>query len=268
MVTHLDPSSPAGATLGVRLRMPAVQAVLDQDEEWCEVEVDGRWRHVRFHDYHEIYRVPGLYEAVFARRLKCCSPQRVVGLLDDVLSDFPQNAEDLRVIDVGAGNGMVGQELRDIGVEQIIGVDIIPEARSAALRDRPGVYQDYLVADLTCLRPEQALRLRASNPNCLSTVAALGYGDIPALAFVNACNLIAPNGWLVFNIKESFLHPEDDQSGFAGLIHCLQREKMIQIQAYRRYCHRLSIRGRPLHYVAIIANKLEQIPVELAESQE
>ena len=35
-----------------------------------------------------------------------------------------------------AGNGMVGQELRAIGAEHIVGIDIIPEAATATARDR------------------------------------------------------------------------------------------------------------------------------------
>lgn len=210
--------------------------------------------------------MPGLYEAIFARKLKCSSPQRVVGLLDDILSDFPQNPEDLRVLDVGAGNGMVGRELRKLGIRRIIGIDIIPEARDAALRDWPGVYESYHVADLTQLDDQQNSQLAALAPNCMCCVAALGYGDIPPNAFANAANFIESDGWLVFNIKEKFLHPNDDDSGFSKLIDLLQREKLIQIQAYRRYCHRLSIQGKPLYYVAIVASKLGDIPPELVEA--
>lgn len=249
----------------LKFRFPPAGS-LDQDQEWCEFEHNGQWRRVRFHDYHEVFAVPGLYEAIFARKLKCSSPQRVVGLLDDVLSDFPQNPEDLRVLDVGAGNGMVGQELRNLGVKRIVGIDIIAEAREAALRDRPGVYEDYHVADLTQLDDQHNAEIAALAPNCMCCVAALGYGDIPTAAFANAVNFVEQNGWLVFNIKEKFLHLDDDDSGFSKLIGELQRRKVIQVQAYRRYCHRLSIQGKPLYYVAIVANKLGDIPQELVEA--
>jgi hypothetical protein len=38
-------------------------------------------------------------------------------------------------------------------VESVVGVDIIPEAQEAADRDRPGVYEDYYVVDLTRMQP-------------------------------------------------------------------------------------------------------------------
>ena len=66
-----------------RLRIPE-KATLSQDAEWCEIRENGRWRRLRFHDYHEIYERPGLYEYLFYELLECQSPRRVVGLLGEV----------------------------------------------------------------------------------------------------------------------------------------------------------------------------------------
>ena len=65
-------------------------AALGQDEEWCLVRQNGATRKVRFHDYGEIYELPGLYERLFYDHLKCTSPETVarlfrrVGILPDV----------------------------------------------------------------------------------------------------------------------------------------------------------------------------------------
>ncbi|MGE0702543.1 MAG: methyltransferase [Vicinamibacterales bacterium] len=248
----------------VSLRLPSGEPRLDQDQEWCEIGTDDGWRRIRFHDYGDIYRVPGLYETLFYDHLHCCSPSRVVGLLADVLSDFPETPADLRVLDLGAGNGMVGEELRRIGIDATIGADIIPEARAAALRDRPGVYDDYIIGDLMLLRPEQEQRVRRWQPNCLTSVAALGFGDIPAEVFIRACNLVDTPAWLAFNIKESFLDPRSDPSGLAAPLHRMQEQGLIEMQAYRRYPHRMSVSGEPLFYVAMVARKLQPIPLSLA----
>lgn len=233
---------------------------LDQDHEWCDVRVEGEWRRIRFHDYHEVFNIPGLYEALFYRQLKCCSPNRVIGLLNEVLSDFPQTGEDLRALDIGAGNGMVGYELRCIGASRVIGIDILPEAKEATERDRPGIYDDYLVTDISGPEPEEVRAIQQLRPNCLTVVAALGFGDIPKDAFIAAYNMIETPGWLAFNIKEDFLDESTDETGFSGLIRGLNRKGLLQIQAYRRYRHRLSIQGDPLHYVALVATKKEPIP--------
>jgi len=240
---------------------------LDQDREWCEVRVEGNERRIRFHDYHEIYRVPGFYEELFYQRLKCCSPSCVAHLLQEVVVDFGHAPEDFRVLDLGAGNGMVGEEMTSRGADLVVGADIIPEARAAALRDRPGVYDDYLVTDFTDLPKKQEQKIRGQRLNCLTCVAALGYGDIPPLAFLKALDLIETPGWVGFNIKETFLRG-DDTTGFNGLIRQLLDEEFMRAECYRRYRHRNTVAGDPLYYVAIVTCKLKDVSRELFEQWE
>ena len=208
------------------IRLPKTESGVPQDREWCEVVIDGERRRVRFHDYNELYEVPGLYEGLFYETLQCCSPSVVAYLLADLLGEFGGDPGELRVLDVGAGNGMVGDELKVLGVPTIVGIDIIPEAKMAALRDRPGVYDGYHVVDLTDLPEVVEEKLRRRHFNCLTTVAALGFGDIPPQAFLKALDVIETPAWLAFNIKESFLH-EDDDTGFCRLIRRLGRERVI-----------------------------------------
>ncbi len=250
-----------------RIVLPDEGGDITQDREWCEVVIAGRKRRIRFHDYHQLYEVPGLYEGLFYKHLKCCSPSRTVGLLaevlqDDVLNDTGLQFGDLSVLDLGAGNGMVGDELQARHVPQIVGIDIISAAKMAALRDRPGVYDDYLVQDMTDLHEDVETKLRSYRFNCLTTVAALGFGDIPPRAFVQALELIETPGWIAMTIKEDFLR-DCDRSGFSQLIHQLSDEAIIQIEAYRRFRHRVSITGEPLYYLAMVARKMCDVPGEL-----
>ncbi len=243
------------------LRFPESYNELDQDEEWCELNWDGLWRRIRFHDYHEIYTVPGLYETIFYRLLRCNSPKRVAGLLNDVLSERDKGINGLKVLDVGAGNGMVGEELLNLGVRKVVGIDIISQAKDATYRDRPWVYDDYIVANLCDLHERKEEQIREQNLNCLACVAALGYGDIPTRAFTMAMDMVDTPAWLAFNIKEDFLYA-DDSTGFCRLIHEMSKRRLIRIEAYQRYQHRLSIGGKPLHYVAMVARKLKDVPDE------
>ncbi|NNF96092.1 MAG: methyltransferase, partial [Halobacteria archaeon] len=126
----------------------------------------------------------------------------------------------------------------------------------------PGVYEDYCVSDLTNLSKTDENRLREHELNCMMTVAALGYGDIPPLAFLQALDLISTPAWLAFNIKEDFLH-ERDQSGFSRLIRQLIQQDYILPLCYRRYRHRLSMAGDPLYYVAMIAKKTKPVTSNL-----
>jgi len=244
----------------VQVRFPKAQSgTLDQDQEWCIVEFNGTRKRIRFHDYHEVFAIPGLYEHLFYQRLRCNSPEVVCSLLDRQVRESSTRMSELAALDIGAGNGMVGEELAERGVGSVVGVDIIEEAAEAAQRDRPGVYEKYFVADLTDLPADVVDQLEQTELNCLTTVAALGYGDIPPAAFARAYNLISTPGWVAFNIKESFL-AEGDSTGFVGFTRRMIRFGIMRVRVMHRYRHRLSIAGEPLHYMAIVATKESNIP--------
>ena len=237
-----------------QVSFPVDPGKVDQDEEWFEFDDDGRRRRLGMHDYAAIYETPWLYESLVYRALKCRSPEHVVRPLEEAATAEGKALSDLRVVDLGAGNGIVGELLRRAGVREIVGIDILPEAAQAARRDRPHVYDDYLVCDLTESDPAAERRLRSFAPNCLVTVAALGFGDIPPEAFVKAFNLLPPGGWLAMCIKERFLE-EDDDSGFGRLVRSMVADGTIEVLHRERYVHRLSIAGEALHYVSVVARK-------------
>jgi predicted TPR repeat methyltransferase len=241
----------------VRLPDPAV-APLPQDEEWCEVCVDGEHRRIRFHDYDEIYSIPGLYERLFYEELECSSPQTVAALLKEELDRTETDPASLVVLDVGAGNGMAGEQLQSIGARSLVGVDLLPEAAMAAERDRPEVYDDYLVADLTRLSAAEHEGLDQRSFTCLLSIAALGFGDIPPEAFAAAYDKIEPGGWIALTIKEDFLTAADP-SGFEQLLRRMLDNGILELRTQHRYRHRLSCQGRGLYYVAIIATKARDL---------
>jgi predicted TPR repeat methyltransferase len=243
-----------------RVRLPARQ--LTQDTEWCEVRESEGWRRIRFHDYAEIFSRPMLYDYLFYGLLRCRSPQRVVGLLEEVRREHGLRERPLRVIDLGAGNGIVGEELKKHDAEHIVGVDILPEARKAAKRERSHVYDDYLVGDLTEPSDEMLEGLAKAGANCLACVAALGFGDIPPLAYYNALKFVEIGGHIAFNIKDEFLHARYTH-GFAELIRRAQTDGVLRFEAMRRYQHRLSTAGEPIFYTAIVATKLKDIPASM-----
>lgn len=246
------------------IRFPAGRQAVDQDEEWCEVGLNGSSRRFRFHDYADIYSVPGLYEQLFYEELECRSPQTVARLLRDELAREGGALADLAVLDIGAGNGMVGEQLARLGARSIVGVDIIEEAARAARRDRPDVYADYFVVDLTAIPAQTRDELERRRFNCLTSVAALGFGDIPPLAFAEAHNLVADGGWIAFTIKEEFLGAADG-TGFSRLIRRMLDDGTLELRGERRYRHRLSAAGEALHYVAMVARKQRAVPLEWAE---
>ncbi len=229
------------------------------------LEPEGK-RKLRFHDYGEIYKIPGLYEQLFYERLKCQSPSKVTSILKSSIAQSQNsNFSELRVLDLGAGNGMMGEFLKKEGVSRLVGVDIIPEAYDATIRDRPFVYDAYYVYDFCNLNKEQRDEMTSWSFDCLTSVAALGFDDIPTKAFVVAFNLIKNNGWIGFNIKETFLD-KSDESGFSKTIRELIFSEYLDIFILERYCHRFSVEGEPLYYFAIVGWKNGDIPPKFIES--
>ena len=240
---------------------------LGQDEVHFVLNEDGQQKKLRFHDYDQIYLRPGLYEQVFYERLQCKSPKRVGKILNDALDEFGQNFSELRVLDLGAGNGIMGEVMKSYGVSRLVGADIIPEAKMAAYRDRASVYDDYFVADFTDLNDEQSTELNEWSFNCLSSVAALGFGDIPCRAFFQALQLVQEGGWVAFNIKETFLD-HSDNSGFSRFIRQLIFSEYLDLFHLEKYRHRLSMEGVPLYYFALVARKTYPIPDDFLETHE
>jgi predicted TPR repeat methyltransferase len=232
---------------------------LDQDEEWVRIVTDKGARKVRLHEYGRFYEIPGLYDR-FYQDLKCQSPRVVCEALKSQMVKFGDAGEGPRVLDFGAGNGQVGEKLaRALDCEALVGLDVLPEACEAAERDRPDVYDDYYVADMAAPPAGTVEKLSRWNFNTLVTVAALGFGDICTKAFANTYNLLKDDAWVAFNIKDRFLS-ESDESGFADVIHGLMNGGLELLET-RRYRHRLSLAGEPLHYYVIVGRKTGNIDI-------
>lgn len=233
---------------------PSENGRMGQDEAYFSLVRDGQREKIRFHDYGAIYERPGLYEQLFYDRLKCQSPRKVTAILHETLRENGEHASELRVLDLGAGNGMAGAALAEYGFSRLVGADIVPEARDGAFRDRPGLYDHYYITDMGALDAAERAELEGWSFNCLLTIAALGFGDIPARVLAEAFELVDDRAWIAFNIKETFLD-RSDVSGFSRMVRELVFSQYLDLHHLERYRHRLSIDGAPLYYYAVIARK-------------
>ena len=249
-----------------RIQFPPEQEHdLSQDEAYFNLIEEGTARKILFHDYDRIFSKPGLYEQLFYERLNCTSPKKVAELLHDSLLSECVSYSELRVLDLGAGNGMMAERLRNLGVARIVGADILPEARDAAYRDRPNAYDDYVVADFTKLSDDRREDLVEWRFDCLTSVAALGFGDIPPEAFFTAMKFLRTDGWVAFNIKETFLD-RSDEMGFSLFIRELIFSEYLDVYKLERYTHRLSMEGVPLKYFALVGRLTASIPLDFLTS--
>lgn len=243
----------------IRIALPERTRQYEQDAEWCVVCLDGQWREIRFHDYGQIYAVKGLYERLFYDILECCSPDVLAAAFARQLQRCATAPGELHVLDLGAGNGIMAEKLVELGAASVVGVDILPEAQRAALRDRPAVYHAYHVLDMSHLSPAGRDALSRPRPNTLTCVAALGFGDIPPRCFRTAFNLVSDGGWVVFTIKDDFLS-DADTTGFARLIADAVEDGLLELLWTERYQHRLATDRTPLRYTGVVGRKRGDLP--------
>jgi SAM-dependent methyltransferase len=213
---------------------------------------DGRTENMRLHEYDRVYTIPGLYEEVVQRRLECASPEWIAAAVVGRATATGQPSSKLRVFDLGAGNGVVADELRERGVMTVVGLDNIAEAREAAERDRPGLYAEYLVGDLAD-HPRVPAVVDEQELNCLVAVGALGMGHITAASFDAAWRRFPAGAWLAVTVPENLVDP--GSSDFGDYLEAETKGGRLELLERERYRHRLLMDGSEVFYVAIVGRK-------------
>lgn len=235
---------------------PAVPAdrfgaiAISPDERWFEFGLPGRRQVIGFHDYARIYAEPGLYERVFIQELGMRSTFEVVRLFGGALARLGLDPSAQRVLDVGAGNGIGGEALRALGIGSVLAVDLEPVARMAAERDRPGVYEDFVVADLST----DADRFAGGELTAVVALSAIGPGHVPPDALRRVLGLLEPGGLYAFAVMPALLPGSADEVGRstgypAYLAELLASSKELDRAAY---VHRRQADGSPHEAVALV----------------
>lgn len=215
-----------------------------QDEEAMTVTWDdGRSERMRLHDYERVYAIPGLYEEVVHHRLACLGPAVLADALVKAAGPAP------RVFDLGAGNGVVGSELRGRGVEVLVGSDNIAAARDAAQRDRPGLYAEYLVGEVEELDP--VALVERHDLNALVCAGALGLGHITAQQFDVLWAAFPAGAVFAASAHEDLARPGG--SDFGDWL--ANPPAGTQLVGRERFRHRLTMAGDELFYHAVVARK-------------
>ncbi|NEO91082.1 MAG: class I SAM-dependent methyltransferase [Moorea sp. SIO3G5] len=236
------------------IRLPEEFGNLAINQEYFFINQDGKERKLLLHDYAEVYSIPGLYEYLTLEKLRYQSPGVLSSLLIEKVTQAGGIVEDLVVLEIGAGSGLFGRALTNLGVKSITGVDIVPEAADAAEREYPGVYENYYAEDLANLSQTAQEALTSRGFNCLVCCSALSSGHIPAEALTTALNAIAPSGWIAFNVAKK-VWENKGAGGFVQLHPWVAETDSFEIITTHSYQHRIYMDGRPLEYVAIIGRK-------------
>ncbi len=202
---------------------------------------------VQLHEYARLYAVPGLYDHVVQELLGCRSPQVAADGFMRALDLLSLDPAEVTVLDLGAGTGLVGELVRDAGVARIVGLDALAAARNACLRDRPGIYHDYVVGDLTDPRPELLARLRDHDLGSVVSAGAFGGTHAPPVALAGALALLPDGAPVVFTIDERWT-ASDGPGGFRTAVAGLLATGRLELFERSRFLHRVTTTGEPVHY--------------------
>jgi predicted TPR repeat methyltransferase len=247
-----------GPSRGAQTRDVALPDAASQNGKeagYCLVDDGGTLRQVRLRGDARLWEWPGIYERLVRTLLRGNAPGALSHLLDRQIRTAGKRAADLRAIDLGAGNGWMGEELSALGIPMVIGVDASGAAAIAAERDHPDVYQSYLVLDMRRLSEGQRDDLMNYDFNCLVCVDALAADEPAPNAFTEAFNLLAPDGWVAFHLNAETAEGGRD-SRFARTVHRMIQSGSMNVATQQRYRHRFTTYGAPLFHVAVVARKV------------
>jgi hypothetical protein len=209
---------------------------------------DGRTEEFHLHDYERLYSLPGVYEQIVQERLQCRSPQVMAALLAETVDAVGWTRAETKVIDVAAGNGVSGDALRSEGLEPVLGIDIVPAARTAALRDRPAVYGDYLTIDLLQMPGRRRQTIRELGARALCCVAPVGHGpQVPPPVLIAGAELVTRDA-LVAHMHDPAIDPEDPITTALWGEHGWAATELRR----HRYVHRRTVNGDPYEMDGVV----------------
>lgn len=236
-------------TTGLQVELDESPGRSQAEESFVLIRADGGRERIVLHDYARVYAVPGLYEEVVQHRLACASPRMLAGTLADAVTATGASMASLRVLDVGAGNGVVGEELHARGASVVAGTDGIVAARDAARRDRPELYEVYAIAGVDEVTPEQLVadhRLTA-----LTCAGALGPGHVEVSDVARWWAVFPPGSWFAATVA-----PDVVASSGEDLLGTLAAaEPVTEVLRNEPFVHRHRMSGEPISYNVVVARK-------------
>lgn len=120
-----------------------------------------------------------------------------------VFQDKPKDG--LKIIDAGAGTGLIGMELHKLGYTNLHALDISQEMLSEA--KKKNVYNKFICASLS---DQRIAEIDTGEYDALICVGTLVKGHVRSSAFVEMVRMVKTDGLLCFNIRDSEL---DDYQG-------------------------------------------------------
>jgi trans-aconitate methyltransferase len=234
---------------GLQVELDETPGRAQQEEAFVLTRDDGTSERIVLHDYSKVYAVPGLYEEVVQHQLNCASPQVLAQTLADAVAEAGGSTADLRVLDIGAGNGVVGEELHARGAQVVAGTDGVEAARDAARRDRPGLYEVYEIAGVDDIDVKQLVADHGLNT--LTSAGALGIGHVEIADVAQWWAAFPPGSWFAVTVPLDVADPAGED--LLGVL--AAAEPTTKVVRQENFAHRRRMSGETITYSVIVARK-------------
>ncbi len=234
---------------GLRVELDESPGRSQGEESFVLTHDDGTSERIVLHDYARVYAVPGLYEEVVQNRLECASPQVLAQSLADSVAEAGASMSGLRVLDIGAGNGVVGEELHARGAQVVAGTDGVEAARDAARRDRPELYEAYAIAGVDDFGVEQLVADHGLN--ALTSAGALGLGHVEVSDVARWWAGFPPGSWFAATVPLEVADPAGED--LLGAL--TASDPTTQVVRKETFPHRRRMSGETITYNVVVARK-------------
>lgn len=226
---------------------------VSQGKESFIVEIDGKAEEIFFQDYDKIYAIPWLYDRIF-ELVEYNSPTAICEAFNKLLAKQGISSSEIRVLELGAGSGIVGRNLKNMGIGYLTGLDILESAKEAVERDKPDLYDNYYAVDLTQVPQQIEQELKSIQYNCMVVVSATGWDHIPVSGLEKALDIIVPGGWVIYHTKRE-QQGTKSHAGSVKWIDQMIESGRIELQLQEPCFHRYSINKEAIYYEIIIGTK-------------
>jgi 2-polyprenyl-3-methyl-5-hydroxy-6-metoxy-1,4-benzoquinol methylase len=135
-----------------------------------------------------------------------------------------------RLIDIGAGTGLVGEALQRLGFTEVTAVDFSQEILDVARRK--GVYRDYRIMNLNFPLAE----IEDNQFDATIGVGVFSYGQVEAVALDELVRIVRPHGYIVFTQRVDFY--DNNAMGFKDKQDRLAQDgvwRLIEVTAPAQY---------------------------------
>lgn len=217
MSIHDDQSDPGTPTAAERQRL--YEATYESKSE-----DDIRLAYRRWAPTYEMHIVDQGWQA----------PELCVGLLAAHLPN-----RDAAVLDVGAGTGLVGKALRDLGFARVDAFDLSPEMLEQARAKQ--VYRRLHLGNA-----ERLDGIKDASYDAVICVGALNFGHIAPVAYEAFIRVTAPDGLIAFTTREDYFQQASraaqDALTAAGqwrLVEAREVTNAVKDMPHRHFCYQV-----------------------------